>query len=433
MRRPGRSEVSTRQASVPVQFNQLTILRAAWRNGNVMSPRRISVFTSLLFVIFVSGLPFGGHAQAVGTTLEIHSRDDLIKAVNGAQPGTRILIAPGEYRGGLSFSKLQGAEGKPIVLAALDVTKPPTFVGGAYGIHLRNPGYVELHHLILDGSTGNGLNIDDGGDANRPANNIVLRGLRVTNIGPKGNRDGIKLSGVDDFRIEACIIERWGDSGSAIDMVGCHDGEIEGCEFRYRNDIFGNGVQTKGGSANIAIRRCRFENAGGRAVNLGGSTGRDYFRPSGATFEARNITVEDCTFIGSMSPIAFVGVDGAIVRHNTIYRPTQWVVRILQESQGDEFIRCRNGLFANNIIAFRSDEVRTVVNVGSGTAPDTFRFMNNHWFCLDNPQRSSQLGLPTPEQNGTYGVDPVFRDPKTGDLRLSRQSPVRNAGVRAID
>ena len=34
-----------------------------------------------------------------------------------------------------------------------------------------------------------------------------------------------------------------------------------------------------------------------------------------------------------MTPVAFVGVDGATVRHNTIYRPRRWGLRILQENR----------------------------------------------------------------------------------------------------
>ena len=368
---------------------------------------------------------------ATPTTVKIRTRDELQQAARNAQPGATILIAPGTYRGGLSFARLRGEKGKPIVLGALDAKRPPVFKGGASGFHLTDPSHVELHNLILTGSSGNGLNIDDGGSYDSPAQHIVLRDLQIRDIGPNGNRDGIKLSGVDDFTIAGCTIERWGKSGSAIDMVGCHRGQVSDCTFRYRGDIFGSGVQTKGGSAKITIKRCHFDNAGGRAVNIGGSTGRDYFRPRSAGYEAKDITVEDCTIIGSMAPITFVGVDGAEVRYNTIYRPTRWVARILQESQGAEFVACRNGQFTNNLIAFRSDELRTVVNVGAGTLPQTFTFANNHWYCIDNPQRSSRLSLPVKEANGRYGKNPLFADEKGKDLRLMKTSPVRDAGVRA--
>jgi hypothetical protein len=365
-----------------------------------------------------------------GRTLTVESRETLVQAVQNATPGTRILIAPGEYRGGLTFAELRGAKDRPIVLAALDPENPPIFIGGASGMRLTRPSHVQLQHLIFREATGNGLNIDDGGNADSPAHHIALRHLQVRDIGPRGNRDGIKLSGVDRFTVEHCTIERWGESGSAIDMVGCHDGEIVECAFQYRGDLFANGVQTKGGSSDITIKRCRFDHAGGRAVNIGGSTGLDYFRPRAAPYEAKNIVVEDCVFIGSMSPIVFVGVDGATVRYNTIYRPSRWVLRILQESQAERFVPCRQGSFTNNLIAFRADELRTMINVGGGTSPDTFALANNHWYCIDNPGRSRPRGLPVAETNGKFGQDPEFVSERENDLRLTDTTPVRDAGVR---
>ena len=39
--------------------------------------------------------------------------------------------------------------------------------------------------------------------------------------------------GLDDFQVLNCTVERWGkDSGSAIDMVGCHRGLILNGTFR---------------------------------------------------------------------------------------------------------------------------------------------------------------------------------------------------------
>ncbi|MGV3486362.1 MAG: right-handed parallel beta-helix repeat-containing protein [Planctomycetaceae bacterium] len=368
--------------------------------------------------------------SARSQTVTISTRDQLLKAVDQAKPGTTIFIAPGTYHGGLHFSELQGEQDKPIILAASDKDIPPVFQGGGSCFHFTDPAYVELHNLILAGATGNGINIDDGGSYESPAHHLVLRALTIRDVGPAGNRDGVKLSGVDHFRVEQCIFERWGDNGSAIDMVGCHEGVISDCTFRYRSDVAANGVQTKGGSRNILIQRCRFENAGSRSVNIGGSTGLDYFRPKFDGYEAKDITVEDNTFVGSSAPICFVGVDGATVRYNTIYRPEQYVVRILQESQGDPFVPCRNGVFSHNLVAFRSDETRMTTNVGGGTAPDTFKFTHNHWYCLDRPDRSSRLSLPVKEADGTYGTDPQFVNAEAGDFQLKYTSPVDDAGVR---
>ena len=296
-------------------------------------------------------------------------------------------------------------------------------------MQLSDVAHVELIDLVVEGATGNGINIDDGGTFDTPSHHVVLRGLVVRDVGPTGNRDGIKLSGVDDFRVEGCTLERWGAGGSGIDMVGCHRGEITGCTFRHGDSTGDSGVQAKGGSSEVAIRRCRFEHSGQRAVNLGGSTGMAFFRPRPQGYEAKDITVEDCTFIGSMTPVAFVGVDGATVRHNTIYRPRRWGFRILQETRQPGFVPSRNGQFTDNLIAFRSDEMTVPVNIGPGTAPETFTLARNAWYCLDAPERS-RPNLPIAEADGVYGADPGFRDAEGGDLRPRPDGPASRAGAR---
>ena len=131
-----------------------------------------------------------------------------------------------------------------------------------------------------------------------------------------------------------------------------------------------------------------------------------------------------------MAPVAFVGVDGATVRHNTIYRPRRWGLRILRENTGPGFVPCRNGHFTDNLIAFRSDEMAVPVNVGPGTAPETFTLARNAWYCLDAPERSRPR-LPIAEADGVYGVDPRFRDAERGDLRTRPDGTALRAGVRA--
>lgn len=385
-----------------------------------------------LSVIFgLSALALAAAPSAQAQEVWVDRREALVEAVRRATPGTTIRIAPGQYQGGLQFAGLRGEPGRPVILAAADPANPPVIQGGGSGLHLTDPVHVELHHLVLAGARGNGLNVDDGGSYDSPARHLILRGLTIRDIGPRGNCDGMKLSGVDQFRVEDCTFERWGDSGSAIDMVGCHEGEVTGCRFQYRGDLPANGVQTKGGSRAIAIRRCRFEQAGSRAVNLGGSTGLDYFRPRPSSHEAQDITVEDCTFIGSSAPICFVGVDGAVVQYNTIYRPERYVVRILQESRGSQFVPCRNGIFRHNLIAFRGDELRAAVNIGEGTAPGTFQYSGNHWYCLDRPERSQPRDLTETKPAASSGTDPQFAAAERGDLSLREDSPVRDAGVRA--
>jgi hypothetical protein len=215
-------------------------------------------------------------------------------------------------------------------------------------------------------------------------------------------------------------------------MVGCAGGVVTKCRFSDAGGDAANGVQTKGGSSDIVIQRCRFENFGGRGVNIGGSTGLPYFRPRDATCEARSITVEDCEFIGGMSAVAFVGVDGALVQHNTIYRPKRWPIRILQENTDKRFATCRNGKLAKNVIVFRSDEVRQVFNIGPNTSPETFTISGNVWSCLDRPDDTERLvRLPVAETDGSYRAGPKFKDAANGDVHILDRQPL-DAGVRDI-
>jgi len=85
--------------------------------------------------------------------------------------------------------------------------------GGAGGLHLSKPAFVELHDLVISNGDVNGLNIDDAGSFTTPAHPSRAPRAEVSGRGSAGNRDAIKLSGVADFRVEGCIIERWGTGG----------------------------------------------------------------------------------------------------------------------------------------------------------------------------------------------------------------------------
>lgn len=347
-----------------------------------------------------------GWRQPEIAALRVSNREELEAALAEAKPGTTILLTPGTYQGGLTARDLSGEKGKPITIAGAQRNNQPVFSGGKTGLHFTDPRHLELRNFIVSGATANGLNIDDGGSFDSPAQDVKLSGLTLREIGGRGNHDGIKFSGGRDFQIEHCRIDRWGEGGSAIDMVGCHNGRISACEFEHHAQAHSaNGVQAKGGSQNIDIRRCHFKNAGGRAVNLGGSTGADYFRPANAKFEAANLTVADCFFEGSMAPIAFVGIAGANVSNNTILHPQRWIARILQENTQPHLVSCRDGRFERNFVAFHSNEVRSMLNIGPATQKATFRLIGNEWLCLDGSSSGKKLlSFTIPE------TDSIFHD-----------------------
>jgi len=333
-------------------------------------------------------------------------RDDagLRKSLRRLRPGATVRLAPGSYRPGVSVRGAHGARQQPIVIEGLDPRHPPLFEGGGQAWHLSDVSHLVLRWIRCRGQRHNGINLDDGGSYDTPGHHVTLAHLDIADVGPDGNFDGIKCSGVDHLAIRHCHLAGWG--GQAIDFVGCHHAEISHCEIKGKPGFRQHtGPQFKGGSSDVFIHHCRLENAGLRPIQAGGSTGLDYFRPQDAPFEAARIRIENNLIIGGQCAVAFTGVEGCDFRHNTIVRPGKWIFRILQERTEPRFARCGNVRFENNVVVFERARVRRAVNIGPNTRPATFRFTANQWFAADAPEQSRPT-LPTAEKDGVYGVDP---------------------------
>lgn len=337
-------------------------------------------------------------ACAHGERTEVIVRDaaELRDALKQLRDDTTLKLAAAEYGGGYAVANRRGLH-----IAALDPDKKPTFTGSNQAWHFsRCPG-LQVAHLKISGQKHNGLNIDDGGDRNQRVKGIVLRDLEVSDIGPVGNFDGIKCSGLEDLIIDDCRIHGWG--GQGIDFVGCHRAQIRRCHLQGKAGFSATaGIQLKGGSEDVVVESCSFQNASARPLNIGGSTGLEFFRPPEAKAEASRITVKNNRIEGSECAAAFVGVDGCDFSHNRILQPQKWIFRILQETRAPGFVPCRRVTIHHNKIEFQRAKVRTELNIGDATAADTFVFHDNHWTASDRPQESRPQ-LPVKETDGRYG------------------------------
>jgi hypothetical protein len=404
------------------------------RTPSRVTARRVRVLLALMLL----WAPARDARAAPRDDVRVATRAALLAALRSAEPGTTIRVAPGTYEGGLYVEDLRGTAERPVTVVAEESGDPPRFRGGTTGLHLVRPAHVRIDGLHFEGATANGVNVDDGGGTS-PARGVTLANLVVQDVGARGNEDGIKLSGLEDFAVSACTVLRWGAKGSGVDMVGCRRGRIEGCHLRHRDgEGGGSGVQAKGGTRDVLIRRNRFEHAGARAVNAGGSTGLGYFRPpleawSGPRFEAKDLVVEGNTFVGGQAAVAFVGVDGAVFRFNTVVGPRRWAIRILQETTAEGFVPSRGGVVTDNLFVFDSSWASGGVNVGPHTDPESFRFERNVWHCRDAPSRTRDLvRLPTTEKDAVYGADPRFADDAGDDLRPHPDSRAARAGAFAL-
>jgi hypothetical protein len=328
----------------------------------------------------------------------------LGRAAKSAVAGTAIELGGGIHEAGTFLEGVHGRPGAPIWIGGPPIGDLAVIEGRGEGLHLSRASWVVVHDLEVRNVPGNGVNADDGGDTSNPEASrfLVFKRLRFHDIGKGGNQDGLKLSGVSDFAVVDCQFSRCGGggAGSGIDQVGCHRGIVSKSQFSWMS---GNAIQVKGGSEDVEILNCAMTGAGERALNLGGSTGADYFRPplrpGTPGFEARNIRVRGCSIFGSRATVAFVGCVDCSVTDCVISRPEVWVLRILQETRsagGVDFLPGSGGRFERNQVHYDRRGIRSVVNVGPGTDAASFRFADNAWHAEGEPD-APPPELPTPE------------------------------------
>jgi len=345
----------------------------------------------------------------------------ITDAATVAQPGDTILTHDAVINGGMSIRNLKGNQTAWITLMPADGVM--TIIrGGGNSIQFSDAEYVRIEGFIIEQQTGNGMNIDDAGTYSTPTHHIHIRNCTFRNINATGNNDLLKLSGLEDFEITGCTFINGAAGGSGIDMVGCHRGIIAANRFE---NLGSNSIQAKGGTSSIDILRNVFKNGGARALNLGGSTGLEFFRPLNATTEAERINVTSNVIEGSEAAIAFVGSRQVSIINNTIIFPTKWIFRILQETVDlDRFLPCGENTVFNNLIII-DQRVSTECNIGPNTAPETFLFTNNLWFRT-NSSTWSGPNLPGRNENQIIS-DPLI---VTGSLyRIPITSPAVGKGL----
>jgi len=377
------------------------------------------------FILSFFLLPISIKAQVItiGTNGDFPNLESAESSINA---GDTLLLESQVFSDGTQFlENLNGTSLAPIVIMA-ESEHQSIFLGGSEAIHLINCNHVVIDGLVIEGQTANGINIDDGGDYATPSTHITVRNCIFQNMAGTGNNDFLKMSGVDSFLIEQCVFENGASGGSGVDFVGCHWGTVQDCFF---NDCGITGIQCKGGTQYIRIERNIFKDISQRAINLGGSTGLQFFRPPLPdpivdAFEAADLDVVANVFIGNRAPVAYVGSVRVKVYNNTFYYPENWVMRILQETTTQGFLACGDNEFKNNIVYLEND--LTEVNIGPNTAPETFMFHNNLWYNEGSNNWAPALPVTDIDQ---IIADPLFMDASTENFRIHTNSPAVGNGI----
>ena len=380
--------------------------------------------------------------DTAGNGTEANPFQTLSRAARGLTPGTAIYMHAGTYSDGVLLSDLRGTEQAPLWISGAPGESPPIIRAGGDALHFVRPRYLVVQDLDIRDVGGNGINIDDGdavADADA-ARFVVLRRLAIHDAGthPSGIADCLKLAGVNDVAVLQSTFGRCGNgpgSGAVgVGGVGVHRATVA------MNRFAGNGygaVQFKGGSDDIDIVGNVVDEPGWRGVNMGGSTGAQFFRPplseSRPNYEAARVRVHANVFVGGEAAAAFTGCVDCEFSGNTVVNPSKWAVRILQETVsagGHAFAPASKGRIADNIFYFRRTDLNTGadVNIGANTDPSSFIVTRNVWYAHDAPSESTpRLGALGADRRSTVGVDPEFMDADAGDFR-SRKPPF--AGVQ---
>lgn len=363
---------------------------------------------------------------AQATTLHIgpgHPYATFEQAATDAQPGDTILFHGGTHTGGQYVADLQGTPDAWIYIQNAP-GEEAIIEGGNNAIQFSDPAYLRISGLIFQHQAGNGVNTDDGGSYDTPAHHVVFENCTFRDMSATGNNDLLKLSGLDFFEVRNCTFLNGAEGGSGIDMVGCHHGVFKD---NYFENLGSNCIQAKGGTEHIRIEANFFLDGGQRTLNLGGSTGLQFFRPDTAHFEAANIQVYSNVIVGSWAAVAYVGSVNVEVVNNTIFQPENWVIRILQETvDPDRFLECGDNSFRNNIVVL-GNNLSTETNIGPNTRPETFTFSNNLWFNADDPNWGGPY-IPVADVNGIINEDPIFADAGSYDFYIPANSPAAGAG-----
>ena len=117
-------------------------------------------------------LAFAG--PAFSATVEVKSADDLRPAVSGLKSGDTLKIGPGDYPAGHYLSGIE-----KLTIEALDPEKPPHFKGGKEAWHFSRCPDLTLRNLRVSGQSANGINLDDGGELDKPVDGIFAVSIGV--------------------------------------------------------------------------------------------------------------------------------------------------------------------------------------------------------------------------------------------------------------
>lgn len=358
----------------------------------------------------------------------------ITDALDNAQDGAEIIVAPGIYQGEIRLRGTFNSEvtvRSEIPYAAL-LRHSATVIKCFRGVGIRLTGFDIAHNgpgagaLVIQVQD---LLSSDQPGGNNPVRNIVFENNIIHN---STNNDLLKINnGVRDITVRGNLFFNQEGSDEHMDVNGVENiliedniffNHFEGSDRINGNDTSSFIVVKNSGelsvNRNFTIRRNLF-------LNWQGSTGSHFilFGEDGKPFfEAEEALVENNLLIGNAANVmrAAFGVKGCrniVFRNNTIHGDLPalaYAMRLNREGQNPQVENVR---FFNNIW---SDPTGTMGSDG-GSANDfsdssaadvaSFELTNNlYWNGANDPPVTGDLVNPSDDNAAVY-ADPVLTDP----------------------
>jgi hypothetical protein len=365
----------------------------------------------------------------------------IAQALKAAQPGDHVNVAAGTYDCADTYvdgtaGAARGTMAAPIWVSAaagavVDCGDPTQ--GATSALQLHGVSYLVVEGLELRNASGHVLHVDG------QSTGVLFKGVFAHRAGLAC----LKASQSDDVSVEGSELADSGlsadlaasnASGQILDYVGVHGAHVSRSKL---HGAAGNGAgsaanvaaQFKGGSHDVVFAENDVAGAY-TAVNLGGSTGAQFFDPPDADYEGKNLVAYANVVRGPMSvAFAAMGCHACAVYNNTVDAEIDHqAIRALPGNLPGGGASHTVGLeVTNNLFVFTGALPQDLFNAGAEEMVGITQ-ASNLFFAGGAKIASIFSDVPVV---GTPGVV-VDQDPKLtappGDVHLGAGSPAIGAG-----
>ena len=308
-----------------------------------------------------------------------------------AQPGDRVILAPGTY-GRYWLPNKSGTPDNLIQVIAEDPMNRPVFDAGGNSecLQIASCSYMLFDGLVVQNAIDEGIHLQSAGGPF--SHHIIMKNCTVTMPSTSGNTDNWKSDYTSNTLFYNCTADVNGDTG--FDFMGSTDCLIMRCTSTGGN----SGAHAKNGAHNIGYYKNYFSNVGERNFQFGGN----------GLYNYDQIAMGNLVVGASPQSVVYTTARYDEFRYNTVQNlNSAGVIRILNE--GDPIPPTGENTFSNNLVDYVGS---SYAGAGPYTDPASFIFADNFWSAtptLPAPETGRVVG--DPQLNGEYlPENPAARD-----------------------